>query len=73
MHGPLCCIQELDSCERQWTDASSQIDKLDKFFPISSTSIARAEKVQAAQIERGQPYAQPTLADVTALAALQCR
>lgn len=46
-------LQELDSSEKQWLEVCGQIDKLDKFFPLSAVAISRAREAQAAAIARG--------------------
>lgn len=46
-------LQELDCSENQWLEACGQIDKLDKFFPLSAVAISKAREAQAAAIARG--------------------
>lgn len=49
----MVALQELDSSEKQWLEVCGQIDKLDKFFPLSAVAISKAREAQAAAIARG--------------------
>lgn len=49
----IAALQELDSSEKQWLEVCGQVDKLDKFFPLSAVAISRAREAQAAAIARG--------------------
>ena len=49
----MVALQELDSSEQQWVEVCGQIDKLDKFFPLSDMAISKARETQAAAIARG--------------------
>ena len=46
-------LQELHSSEKQWVEVCGQIDKLDKFFPLGSLAMTKAQEAQAAAIARG--------------------
>ena len=46
-------LQELDSSEKQWLEVCGQIDKLDKFFPLSNLAMTKAREAQTAAIARG--------------------
>lgn len=61
-----CCVQELDWSEKQWVEACGQIDKLDKFFPLSSLALNKAKDAQMAAVARGQPHAIPAVSLLTA-------
>ena len=49
-------MQELDASEKQWLEVCGQIDKLDKFFPLSAVAISKAREAQAAAIARGATF-----------------
>lgn len=49
----MAALQELDSSEKQWLEVCGQIDKLDKFFPLSAVAMSKAREAQAAAIARG--------------------
>lgn len=46
-------LQELDSSEKQWLEICGQVDKLDKFFPLSAVAMTKARETQSAAIARG--------------------
>lgn len=46
-------MKELHSSEKQWVEVCGQIDKLDKFFPLGSLAMTKAQEAQAAAIARG--------------------
>lgn len=78
----MATLQELDSSEKQWVEVCGQIDKLDKFFPLSAVAMSKAREAQAAAIARGDPFCCPSLysatkhrhfsSAVTALPVLAC-
>ena len=52
-------LQELDSSEKQWVEVCGQIDKLDKFFPLSSLPLTKARQAQQAAVARGSYLTKP--------------